>query len=443
MTRITARTRHRLLRLSAVLVAVALLGAGPAGAEQLGGESVGSSGAIRSNDTADPTAGPASSSSVTVTGSGFGHGVGLSQYGAYGMAKTGASARQILAHYFPTATLTAADDQEPVLVNVVEKGRSVTFTPLTRDGGTGHRLRVGTAEGAVAVVAVGQRVVVTPEGARLRIVAAGRTLLASRATLTWSGTPALRGPATAASMEAVTSGSSSVKRRSYGFGRIALTPVSGAVRAVAVLDLHAQYLRGLAEMPALWPEAALRAQVVLARSYAMASMANGIRSSCGCHLWDDVRDQVYYGLAKEHPRWTAAVAGTQPSGRTGLVLTYGSRPIRAYYFSSSGGRTRLAQQVWGGTVPYLTSVPDPWSVDATVNPKYAVWTRAVSPATLRAAFGLPDLAAISVIRRDPAGAALMIRATSSNGQVAELSGDRFRSRAGLPSAWVTRITLPT
>ena len=37
---------------------------------------------------------------ITFTGSGFGHGVGLSQWGAYGMADQGASAEEIIQHYY-------------------------------------------------------------------------------------------------------------------------------------------------------------------------------------------------------------------------------------------------------------------------------------------------------------------------------------------------------
>src|SRR5689334_23793546 len=52
---------------------------------------------------------PAGSGALFVfSGHGWGHGVGLSQYGAYGYAQHGATYQEILAHYYPGTTLTPA-----------------------------------------------------------------------------------------------------------------------------------------------------------------------------------------------------------------------------------------------------------------------------------------------------------------------------------------------
>jgi stage II sporulation protein D len=75
--------------LSAVAVVAALVSAGPGGA-------------VRSADVVW------SPSTLVFSGRGWGHGVGMSQWGAYGYARHGAGYRQILAHYYPGTTLGAA-----------------------------------------------------------------------------------------------------------------------------------------------------------------------------------------------------------------------------------------------------------------------------------------------------------------------------------------------
>jgi peptidoglycan hydrolase-like amidase len=103
-------------------------------------------------------------------------------------------------------------------------------------------------------------------------------------------------------------------------------------------------------------------------------------------------------------------------------------------------------RVWGGSVPYLRSVPDPWSLDASINPSFARWTRAAGVTTLLSAFAITDgsgLASVTVTSRDESGAALRVRAVSGAGTVRTLSGEAFRSALGLPSSWVATVTLPT
>src|SRR5436190_23757202 len=72
-----------------------------------------------------------------IRGAGFGHGIGMSQYGAYGFAKHGYDYRQILAHYYQGTTLSKAG-QSDIRVLLQTGTRTATFTGAT-DGG-GHRL---------------------------------------------------------------------------------------------------------------------------------------------------------------------------------------------------------------------------------------------------------------------------------------------------------------
>jgi SpoIID/LytB domain protein len=139
----------------------------------------------------------------------------------------------------------------------------------------------------------------------------------------------------------------------------------------------------------------------------------------------------------------AAVGATQTSSTRGLALLYHGAPVRAYYSSSSGGRTRDAQSAWGTAVPYLRSVSDPWSVDPSVNPGYAHWQRTVSRAKVATVFGLSDVESIEVTDHDRSGAAVTVTATASDGTQRSLGGSTLKSRLSLPAPWYSGFDLNT
>jgi len=407
------------------------------------------------------------SGNVTIGGSGFGHGVGMSQYGALGMARAGTSVGGILTHYYSGTTVTGYPDDVDLKVNVVDRGTRVTLTgvPLASGGGD---LRLITSGGVVLPVPAGGTAVVTLAGATLSITvtaapgAVPHTVTTAALTVRWSGGRGLSGPASLLRVVSRTADgtSTSGRTRSYRWGQLRLLPVrrsdsDGTVRSriegVVQLSLHGEYLLGVAEMPSSWPAAALQAQVVAARNYALAAYQHGTSAACGgCNLWDDTRSQVYSGWAKESEkigsvrygdRWRSAVTATQTSSTRSLVVLYRGELVTAYFSSSSGGRTRDAASAWGSAVPYLRSVPDPWSVDPAVNPGYAHWSKSVPVGSLISLFGLRNLARIGVSDRDAGGAAVSITATSADGTARTLSGSAFRSRLGLPAPWVTSLQL--
>ena len=99
-------------------------------------------------------------------------------------------------------------------------------------------------------------------------------------------------------------------------------------------------------MPSAWPDEALKAQAVAARSYALSHRRRGK----GFDLYADVRSQVYGGVRGEHPRTTAAIEAT-----AGEVLLWEGKPIDALFHSTSGGTTLDAAEVFGKAVPYLVA----------------------------------------------------------------------------------------
>ena len=126
-------------------------------------------------------------------------------------------------------------------------------------------------------------------------------------------------------------------------GQIAVSVTGQKLDAVNVLGLE-QYLQGVVaqEMPSAWPDEALKAQAVAARSYALAHRLSGKAFD----LYADVRSQVYGGIAGENVRTTAAVQATK-----GQVLLWEGKPIDALFHSTSGGTTLDAAEVFGKPMP--------------------------------------------------------------------------------------------
>lgn len=117
-----------------------------------------------------------------------------------------------------------------------------------------------------------------------------------------------------------------------------------------------QYLKGIAEVPPSWPQAALQAQVVAARTYALSHMNGPTIDGLSYNLCSTDACQVYRGLGVEKgpygQDWAAAVDST-----AGQILEYQGQPIDAFYFSTSDGHTYSNAEVFGGApLPYLQPV---------------------------------------------------------------------------------------
>ncbi|MGC9527203.1 MAG: SpoIID/LytB domain-containing protein [Limnospira sp.] len=135
-------------------------------------------------------------------------------------------------------------------------------------------------------------------------------------------------------------------------GRVLLMPRNGGLTAINSVDLE-QYLYSVlgAEMGGSWPQEALKAQAVAARTYALYKRQNN--SGELFDLGDDQNSQVYPGVSGESAGTQAAVNAT-----AGQVLTYNGRVILAVFHSSSGGHTENVEDVWENPLPYLRGVPD-------------------------------------------------------------------------------------
>lgn len=140
---------------------------------------------------------------------------------------------------------------------------------------------------------------------------------------------------------------------------IGQAPAHAVVRVMLQGKVHRvpleQYVRGVvaAEVSSSWPMAALEAQAVASRTYALTAHAGGSRFD----VYADTRSQTYEGKAAETAPTNAAVAAT-----AGQIVTYGGQPAITYFFASSGGRTESVQNAFPGSSPqpWLVGVSDPY-----------------------------------------------------------------------------------
>ncbi|MEX0850905.1 MAG: SpoIID/LytB domain-containing protein [Gaiellaceae bacterium] len=331
-----------------------------------------------------------------VSGRGWGHGVGMSQYGAYGMANAGSTYDEILAHYY-TGTELGPTATKAVRVLLAEGSRAVTISstaPFTIVDSAGEKHKLP----------------------------AGPLVLRAKLSL-----PTTDGPVNGISPLVVQPGKKaalSLDGRLYR-GKLEVAALAGFLRVVNIAPLES-YLQGVVagEMPHTWPSEALKAQAVAARSYALANLVKGKPFD----LYSDVRSQVYQGIAGEKPRTSEAVRAT-----AGQVVLYAGKIATTYYFSTSGGKTASAEDVFGFAVPYLVSRPDPWD---SASPHHRWGPVLLGARTLQSKLGLDVrvLDAVGVVT--PSGRLRSLTLQTEAGS-STVSATQLRTSLGLRSTWAT------
>jgi stage II sporulation protein D len=216
--------------------------------------------------------------------------------------------------------------------------------------------------------------------------------------------------------------------RSYR-GRLQLRPGSQALQVINHVGVE-NYLPGVvaSEMPASWPQAALRAQAIAARTYALRQR----RPQAPFDLKATTASQVYGGLTAETESTRQAVAATRS-----LVLLHGGSLIEAVFHSSSGGRTENSGELWAGQLPYLVSVGD----DDSHSPVHR-WQERFGPAQLQQAF--PEtggLTAVQVLATSSSGRLRQLRISGPQGSLL-ISGADLRQRLRLRSTQVSLTLEP-
>lgn len=209
------------------------------------------------------------------------------------------------------------------------------------------------------------------------------------------------------------------------------SPVGDGMVVVAAMDVQ-DYVEGIAEMPGRWPMEALKAQAVASRTYAWyqaelrtyrdRGLPYDICATTACQVFEgrSVVETPFVG-----PRWQRAVADT-----AGEVLLHGGKPILARYFSTSGGRTRDNDEVFGssGAFPYLQGVEDPDDAISPFHAWQAVFTRAQFDDLLSRGETLGTVAPIAdarVVKEGP-GVPDRVVVTGRDGTTAEVTAGQLR-----------------
>jgi stage II sporulation protein D len=340
-----------------------------------------------------------------VRGAGFGHGIGMSQYGAYGMAQQGWSYARILRHYYRGTQLGQAPSR-PVRVLLQASDPYVRFSGATKGPGG---MRLDPAVTHVVRPARGGRLTLRGAGGR-RLGTFSAPLRVSR-----GGRPIrLLGQA--------------INLLSNGRyrGAFDLYPGSaGGVTAVNALSID-DYVKGVVpgEVPASWDADVLRAQAVTARTYALSTRKTG-------DIFDqypDTRSQMYLGVSAEKATTNAAVQATR-----GETVTYDGEIATTFYFSTSGGRTENIENSFIGAPPkpWLKSIEDPYD---DISPKHR-WTARFSNRRMGALLGSPGtLRRVKVLQRGVSPRVVRARVYGTRGSRV-LTGPQIRARLGLDDTW--------
>ena len=304
----------------------------------------------------------------TLTGHGWGHGIGLSQYGALGYAQHGWAYDAILAHYYTGTTLSALPGSVQMRIQLASGRTSYSISGASK-------ITVVDEGGSLSkTIPAGSYRVERGTSGRMRVVDAATS---ARVVKHLTG-PVRLGASQALRVDS-TVGIGWAHDHWHGYLRVIRS--GSSLMLVDVVPLE-YYLRGVvpSEMPSSWLPAALRAQAVAARSYAVATR----HPTSLFDAYADTRSQVYGPMEHEAAGSNAAVADTAHK-----VLWYSGSVAVGFFSSSSGGWTASEQAAWGsGGEPYLVPVRDRYDGAQGLNPNHSWTPRVFTPRGLARALGV-------------------------------------------------------
>jgi stage II sporulation protein D (peptidoglycan lytic transglycosylase) len=213
-------------------------------------------------------------------------------------------------------------------------------------------------------------------------------------------------------------------KRYRGQIEILINTKSGGLSVINYIPME-QYLLGVVpnEVVSTWPEQALQAQAVAARTFAMYKMSGRAREDYD--LDASVNSQVYRGLDSEKDRTSQAVLKTR-----GIVAMSKGKYIAAFYHSNCGGHTTNVKDVWGSQMHYLIGSSCGF---CDKGPHYR-WEHRISKKDLekrlkRKKIIKHSLQRLELIGRDSGGRVKTVRIHHSNGQ-RDIKAAAFRMAIG-------------
>lgn len=263
-------------------------------------------------------------------------------------------------------------------------------------------------------------------------VGSDSTVVISAAGRTYRGRPFLR-------LEPAAYGDDLVHDGTSYRGRFELRAGRERVILINVLPVP-HYLYGVVrkEIAPGWPLAAVKAQAVAARSYALYRRRHARGETY--HLDSGGLAQVYGGRSAETRRVIRAVDTTR-----GQVLVHRGRLVPAFFHANSGGYVETAGAIWTGSrTPYIVAKPDTWSLRA----RHVSWGEVVPLGVLNRALreeGYPpmhDGASLRVAERLSSGRALKMSYRTPGGRRRTIDAETFRHAVGsdrVRSTWFEAI----
>ncbi|HPI03332.1 MAG: Amidase enhancer precursor [Candidatus Aerophobetes bacterium ADurb.Bin490] len=250
-----------------------------------------------------------------------------------------------------------------------------------------------------------------------------------------AGAVAINGDATRFTSAELTSASViSLAGKKYR-GSFIVHAESEKILAVNRLSIE-EYLYGVlpSEILPSWHAEVLKSQAVAARSFAFYNKLNSKDNRYD--LDSTVISQVYKGFGVEHKNTNAAVDATR-----GLIMTYNSDVVQAFFHANSGGKTADCKEVWGGSLPYLKVVDDYYCKDG----KHYSWKYTVSLSSLeekleKSGNSTGEIFDITVPERSESGRALMVKINTSSGTVF-IKGNQFRTALGVDALRSTNFNV--
>lgn len=390
--------------------------------------------------------------SIAFVGAGWGHGVGMSQYGAFGRVLAGQTYRDILSTYYQGATIGTLGVDVPnpgmMFTNVASDITSTTLTvfdgPQTPRTGMVVTRRTGGGPEPTATLFTGDSITIVdetpidgaPGGCRATLTISGQATTwetGASCDFTVALTPGATQPS-----QVIRAANCRTSNCTFGYGtgfhlvdngsgqrtkvdRIdgvnGIGPVLQGFDMIVEITLD-DYTRGITEVPFKWPSDALKVQAIAARSYA-ASFAISVdhtAADCFCDGRNTAAFQVYAGWIGGwalNDQWDLAATAT-----AGQVMIHPASPhaqiVRAFYSSSNGGASEWVKEKWVQDFPFLVSIPDHYSL-MPENPLRS-WTFEFSAsAVVDAIWGTSvdyTLVNAEVIARNLSGSARTVRFTA-------------------------------
>ncbi|WP_052345749.1 peptidoglycan-binding protein [Paucisalibacillus sp. EB02] len=347
--------------------------------------------------------------SFYITGKGYGHAVGMTQWGAYGMAQSGYSYDAILKYYY-TGTEIGTRDTENQIVRVL-----LTQNASTLKISSNQPYQVGDKE----FLANSETTIQYQDG----------EYIIKNSDNTYTRTTQFQ-------ISSSKDGLLYFDNMQYE-GIFYVSSNSGTMDLVNHLSVE-NYLKGVVpyEIIPSWNNLDLfKTQTLAARTYVLKEIQRNYNGKFD--VYDTVRSQVYNGIPKDIPEVYVTKINQAISDTKGKVILYNGGLIDAVYSASSGGHTVDAVEVWGNSVPYLVGKEDPYDTF-----KYSQnwWSYTISKQDLEKLY--PNAGKIIDVKVEETkfNRPTVISIVGENGTIT-ISGKEFRSKIGMANMLSNTFTI--